>query len=219
MDDNRIKLQLKDQLLWGRVAVKSDGTQVEFRRRIDLLDAAHTVLVPIWIAIHTNTRELKIASRPRRVWIEYVIFCVGGLINWLYASDGKTYVGFGAALMIGAGCWHLYGQAKRFMLESEIKKLQKQQSLFLFHWLSTGASSGDFWSCRDAAIRKMALEESSMDSDVKEAEFRGLEDASRNRFLNIRHDILWRASGDYQTGWILDLDGMDLPANVREANE
>ena len=217
MTDNRKKLRLKDELLWSRVAEKSDGKQVEFRRRSDLLDATHFSSVPIWTAIDTKTKELKLASRPRRLWIEWGIFSVGALINWLFAADGRSYTGFGGALMIGAGCSHLLGLAKRFILESEVQKLVEQQSSYLFHWLGTGASSDDFWNCRRAAIRKNELEESSMDSDLWRAQIREIEVASENRFLNIKRDILWRASGDYQVDWIHDLDGVNLPAEVGEA--
>jgi hypothetical protein len=55
MADNKKKLQSKDRLLWSRVAEKSESNQVEFRRRIDLLDAAQSSVAPIWIAIDTKT--------------------------------------------------------------------------------------------------------------------------------------------------------------------
>jgi hypothetical protein len=214
MDENREKLQFKDRLLWSRVAEKSDSNQVEFRHRIDLLDAAHTSLLPIWLAIHTKTSELKLASKPRRLWIEWGIFCVGALINWLFASEGKSYSGFGGALMVGAACSHLFGLVKRFMLESEVQKLVEQQSVYLFYWLGTGASREDFWSCQRAAIRMSELEGNSRDTDLWRAEYQELKDASRNRLINIRHDILWRTSGDYQGGWAPDLDGVNLPREV-----
>ncbi len=213
MDDNRQKLQFKDRLLWSRVAAKSDANQVEFRRRIDVLDAALSALAPVWIAIHAKSNELKLASKSRRIWIEWTIFSVGALLNWYFPSDAKPYIGFGAALMVGAGCSHLLGLAKRFMLESEIQKLVEQQSFLLFHWISTGAPNEDFWGCRQNAIRINELEENSRDTDLLRAEYEALNVASRNRLLNIRHDILWRTSGDYLTGWVLELDGMNLPAD------
>ena len=197
MDDNRKKLQIKDRLLWTRVAEKSDSNQIEFRRRIDLLAAVHSSLLPIWIAIHTRTSELKVASKFRRLWIELAIFCLGALINWLFSSDGKPYIGFGALLMFGAGCSYLLRLMKLFMLENQIKKLNEQQSIYLFHWLGTGASNEDFWRCQRAVIRMNELEENSRDTHLWKSERLELEDTSRNHLLNIRHDILWRASGDY----------------------
>lgn len=214
MDDNRKKLQFKDRLLWSRVAEKSESKQIEFRRRIDVLDAAQSAVAPIWIAIDAKKNALKLASKGRRMWIELAIFIAGGLINWLFPTDGQPYFGFGAVLMVGASCSYLLGVATLFRLESEINKLVEQQSLYLFHWLGTGASNEDFWGCRRNAIRMNQLEEISKDTDLWRAEYGALEDTSRNRLLNIRHDILWRASGDYLSGWVLELDGMNIPADA-----
>jgi hypothetical protein len=115
--------------------------------------------------------------------------------------------------MFGASCSYLLGLASLFKLESEINKLVEQQSLYLFHWLGTGASNEDFWDCRRAAIRMNQLEETSRDTDLWRAEYEALKDMSRNRLLNIRHDILWRTSGDYLSGWALELDGVNLVAD------
>ena len=210
MDDNRKKLQFKDRLLWSRVAEKSESNQVEFRRRIDLLDAAQSSATPIWVAIDTKTNELKLASKGRRMWIEFAIFSAGALINWLFSSDGRPYFDFGAVLMVGASCSYLLGLTKLFRLESEIKKLVEQQSLYLFHWLGTGASNEDFWRCRRNAIQMNQLEENSKDTDLWRAEYEELEDMSRNRLLNIRNAILCRTSGDYLSDWVLELDSMNL---------
>ena len=135
MNDNRKKLQIKDRLLWTRVAEKSESSQVEFRRRIDLLAAVHSSLSPIWIPIHTKTSELKVASKFRRLWIELAIFCLKALINWLFPSDGKPYIGFGALLMFGASCSYLFRLVKLFMLENQIKNsLNNNQFIFSLAW-------------------------------------------------------------------------------------
>ena len=216
MDDNRKKLHIKHRLLWTRVAEKSDSNQVEFRRRIDLLAAVNSSLLPIWIAIHTESSELKVASKFRRLLIALAIFCLGALINWLFPSDGKPYIGFGVLLMFGACCSYLFRLIKLFMLENQIKKLHEQQSIYLFHWLGTGASNEDFWRCQRAVIRMNELEENLRDTDLLRSELLELEHTSENHLINMRHDILRRASGDYQGGWILDLDAINLPAEVGE---
>ena len=60
------------------------------------------------------------------------------------------------------------------------------------------------------------LEENLRDTGLLRSELLELEHTSENHLINMRHDILRRASGDYQGGWILDLDGINLPGEVGE---
>src|SRR5437867_4402360 len=108
-DDNRQRLLLKDYTLSKHVAEVGECTQVEFRRRCDLLYATHTSLTSIWAAVDEKTAAVKLASKVRRTYIEYGVFLLGAIINWLFAPEGKSYVGFGATLMIGAAFSHIGG--------------------------------------------------------------------------------------------------------------
>ena len=209
MDDNRQKLQLKDRLLYNQVGKASECTQVDFRRRCDLLDAAYVSVVPVWTALDETTSAL--AAKRRRSWLDFGCFFLGALVVWFAPAHETAALAVGVALILGAAVSYAARFMQALAAESEHKRLLQQQDSLLFHWRASGASDDDFWRFRDSTRARMALVSSSDNSDFWRTERVKLDHSVENELLNIRHHLFVRASGDWLKDWVYDLDGVTLP--------